>query len=83
MKKMFKTVAIAATATMLLGASACAEDGVIKFGTNPEFPPFEYISANGVLGEYDGIDMALAPANRITGGRKLWKDREDLKIRCA
>ena len=60
MKKMFKTVAIAATATMLLGASACADDGVINFGTNPEFPPFEYISANGVLGEYDGIDMAIA-----------------------
>ena len=60
MKKMFKTVAIAATATMLLGASACADEGVIKFGTNPEFPPFQNVSANGVLGEYDGIDMAIA-----------------------
>ena len=60
MRKMFKIVAATAAATMLLGASACAEDGVIKFGTNPEFPPFEYISANGVLGEYDGIDMAIA-----------------------
>ena len=60
MRKMIKIVAATAAATMLLGASACAEDGVIKFGTNPEFPPFEYISANGVLGEYDGIDMAIA-----------------------
>ena len=60
MRKMFKIVAATAAATMLLGASTCAEDGVIKFGTNPEFPPFEYISANGVLGEYDGIDMAIA-----------------------
>lgn len=60
MRKMFKIVAATAAATMLLGASACAEDGAIKFGTNPEFPPFEYISANGVLGEYDGIDMAIA-----------------------
>ncbi len=60
MRKMFKIVAATAAATMLLGASACAEDGVIKFATNPEFPPFEYISANGVLGEYDGIDMAIA-----------------------
>lgn len=32
----------------------------IEFGTNAEFPPFEYISANGVIGEYDGIDMAIA-----------------------
>lgn len=59
MKKMFKTVAVTAAATMILGVPACAE-GTIKFGTNPEFPPFEYISANGVLGEFDGIDMAIA-----------------------
>ena len=32
----------------------------IKFGTNPEFEPFEYISANGVIDNFDGIDMAIA-----------------------
>lgn len=31
----------------------------IVFGTNAEFPPFEFVTANGVLGEYDGIDMAI------------------------
>ena len=31
----------------------------ITFATNPEFPPFESIEANGVLGDYDGIDMAI------------------------
>jgi polar amino acid transport system substrate-binding protein len=33
---------------------------VITFGTNPEFPPFEYVTANGVIDEFDGIDMAIA-----------------------
>ena len=32
----------------------------IKFGTNAEFPPFEFISGNGIIGEFDGIDIAIA-----------------------
>ncbi len=32
----------------------------LKFGTNAEFPPFEYISTEGVIGEFDGIDMVIA-----------------------
>lgn len=32
----------------------------IVFGTNAEFPPFEFVASNGVLGEFDGIDMAIA-----------------------
>ena len=32
----------------------------MKFGTNAEFPPFEFVAANGVIGLYDGIDMAIA-----------------------
>ncbi len=36
------------------------KEGVITFGTNPEFPPFEYVTAKGVIGEYDGIDIAIA-----------------------
>ncbi len=34
--------------------------GVITFGTNAEFAPFEFVTANGVIGEFDGIDMAIA-----------------------
>ena len=37
-----------------------AEGGTIVFGTNAEFPPFEFTGTNGVLGQYDGIDMAIA-----------------------
>lgn len=34
----------------------------LLIGTNAEFPPFEFIADNesGVLGKYDGIDMAIA-----------------------
>lgn len=39
---------------------APAAGGTITFGTNAEFPPFEYVTANGVIGEFDGIDMAIA-----------------------
>lgn len=36
------------------------KEGVITFATNPEFPPFEFITAEGVINEFDGIDMAIA-----------------------
>lgn len=32
----------------------------LTFGTNAEFPPFEYISSEGVIDNFDGIDMAIA-----------------------
>ena len=35
-------------------------NSVITFGTNAEFPPFEFVSSNGVIDNYDGIDMAIA-----------------------
>lgn len=36
------------------------EGGVITFGTNAEFPPFEFVTSEGVIDQYDGIDMAIA-----------------------
>lgn len=42
------------------GAQTPAAGGELKFGTNAEFPPFEFVAANGVIGQYDGIDMAIA-----------------------
>ena len=68
MKKLSKKLAMALVLAMAVcslvacggskGSSASA--GTIKFATNPEFPPFEYITSSGVIGEYDGIDMAIA-----------------------
>lgn len=62
MKK--KVLAVCLVLAMCLGLCACggsaSSGSKIVFATNPEFPPFEYVVANGVLGEYDGIDMAIA-----------------------
>ena len=35
--------------------------GELIFGTNAEFPPFEFVpGGDGVIGDYDGIDMEIA-----------------------
>lgn len=65
MKKMMKRLALAvacvSTVAMFAACGGSEKDGdVITFGTNAEFPPFEFVTANGVIGEYDGIDMAIA-----------------------
>ncbi len=40
--------------------AAPAAGGTLTFGTNAEFPPFEYVTSSGVIDQYDGIDMAIA-----------------------
>ena len=65
MKKFTKVLAVAAVVAMaamsLVGCgSKKSASNEIKFGTNPEFPPFEFITSGGVIGDYDGIDMAIA-----------------------
>ena len=44
--------------TMMLPISTAKE--TITFGTNAEFPPFEFVTSQGTIGEFDGIDMAIA-----------------------
>ncbi len=61
MKKLMSVLLVALmAATMLAGCGSSASANTIKFGTNAEFPPFEFVTAQGVIGEYDGIDMAIA-----------------------
>ena len=62
MKKVSKLVLIMALcAFMVVSFTGCGKKSEsLKFGTNAEFPPFEFIAANGVIGEYDGIDIAIA-----------------------
>ncbi|MDO4340950.1 MAG: basic amino acid ABC transporter substrate-binding protein [Eubacteriales bacterium] len=59
MKKLTKVMAVAVSATMLCAAPVYAAD-TLTFGTNPEFPPFEFITSEGVIDTFDGIDMAIA-----------------------
>ena len=37
-----------------------AQAGKLIMGTNAAFPPFEYVTSKGRVGEYDGIDVAIA-----------------------
>lgn len=62
MKKFSKLMAsILVIALAVSSLTACGSKSKnLVFGTNAEFPPFEFVSANGVIGEYDGIDIAIA-----------------------
>ncbi len=74
MKLVKKMAALGLAAVMALSLVACGSSqkeetteagnssagGTITFGTNAEFPPFEYVGGSGVIGEFDGIDMAIA-----------------------
>ena len=75
MKKFMKKIAIGLTAMMMtFSLAACgdkkeettaagsqdAAGGQIVFGTNAEFPPFEFVSGSGIIDQYDGIDVAIA-----------------------
>ncbi len=42
------------------GTVTTRTEGVLTFGTNAEFPPFEFVTGSGVIDQYDGIDMAIA-----------------------
>ena len=63
MKKFSKMMALMLVIALSAACfSGCLEksEGTIVFGTNAEFPPFEFVSGSGVIGEFDGIDMAIA-----------------------
>ncbi len=65
MKKAIKILSLVlAFATLTLAFAGCGKttDGdKLVFGTNAEFPPFEFVANNGgVIGEFDGIDMVIA-----------------------
>ena len=61
MKKRILSVALILVMGILaLTGCGSKSSNKIVFGTNAEFPPFEYISTNGVIDGYDGIDMAIA-----------------------
>ncbi len=59
-KLLTMTLAMAMTACTLTACGGGSKGDTITFGTNAEFPPFEYVTSSGVIGEFDGIDMAIA-----------------------
>ena len=68
-RKIMKKTTKLLTMTLAMVTAACtltacgggsSKGDAITFGTNAEFPPFEYVTSSGVIGEFDGIDMAIA-----------------------
>lgn len=63
-------MAVLMVSAMLVACGGEDKTEVITFGTNAEFPPFEFIAANGVIGQYDGIDIAIADKIAKDNGMK-------------
>ncbi|MCI9346473.1 MAG: basic amino acid ABC transporter substrate-binding protein [Lachnospiraceae bacterium] len=59
-KLLTMTLAAVMAACTLTACGGSSKGDALTFGTNAEFPPFEYVTSNGAIGEYDGIDMAIA-----------------------
>lgn len=72
MKK--RILAVCLLSVMLIATlTGCGskDSNKIVFATNPEFPPFEFVSSNGVIGEFDGIDMAIAKKIGEISGKEV------------
>lgn len=69
-----KAVAVAAAAVMAVGVlAACGSDTKeeLVLGTNAAFPPFEFTTTNGVVGNYDGIDICIGKEIADSMGKEL------------
>ena len=74
MKRILKKLGVMAVgAAMLVMTAGCGktDSDKIVFGTNAEFPPFEFVASSGVLGEYDGIDMAIVKKIGEDSGKEV------------
>ena len=59
------------TSTDTSDNSESASDGELIMATNAAFPPFEFTTSNGLVGEYDGIDIAIAQKIAEKAGKTL------------
>ena len=74
MKKFLKrTIALAASAVLTIGVlSGCgSESKTLTLGTNAAFPPFEFTTTNGVVGNFDGIDICISKKIAESMGKEL------------
>lgn len=53
-------MALASCGTKTADNGAATEGGTLTMGTNAAFPPFEFVTTNGLVDEFDGIDVAIA-----------------------
>ena len=71
-KGLLKVAAIAAVSVMaVMSLTGCRNGNELILGTNAAFPPFEYTTTNGIVGEFDGIDVAIAKKIAEDNGKEL------------
>lgn len=73
-KKLVKIVSLAAAAVMglaVLSGCGAGQGRDLVMGTNAAFPPFEFTTSNGLVGEFDGIDVAIAKKIAENQGKNL------------
>ncbi len=72
-KGLIKVSAICASALICAAAlTGCGNDGgKLVMGTNAAFPPFEFTTSEGLVGEFDGIDVAIASEIASDMGKEL------------
>lgn len=73
MKKALKAVSVLAALTMSAGIlSGCgAKDDTLIMGTNAAFVPFEFVTTNGTIGEFDGVDVVIATKIAEKAGKEV------------
>lgn len=71
-KGLMKIAALAAASVMAVMALAgCGSSDKLIMGTNAAFPPFEFTTSQGLVGEFDGIDVAIAQKIAEKAGQEL------------
>ncbi len=53
------------------GTQAPAESDKLIMATNAAFPPFEFVTSQGIVGQFDGIDIAIAKRIADKMGKEL------------
>lgn len=73
-KSILKFAALSIAAVLSAGAMAgCGESAkdALVMGTNAAFEPFEFTTTEGLVGEFDGIDVAIAVELAESMGKEL------------
>lgn len=74
-KKLVKLMAMAVASVMsiavLAGCGGSKGGDTLVMGTNAAFPPFEFTTSEGLVGEFDGIDIAIANNIAASMGKTL------------
>ncbi len=73
----------APTAEETDGAATTAKNGTIKMATNAEFPPFEFVTNQGLVDTFDGIDVAIGVEIAKALGKQLEVENMDFEAVLA